>query len=234
MSSIKACIVKPFGELKGNVDIVVFRNERPYIPFNDSTEYIREIMMYARNNSCFVVSSLYEEEEHLNLCLVDNCGEFVGKQSAICLNTRYLEKFKKENKLKLIETRMGKIFLAVDVDIYRPEIIRLAAFRGCDLIISSQYFHNNDFSIERVLFGAWSESQANCKFVVNSTNFKSSIISPCELTKDRSGFTASSEFGDVYGEIDMLKTEMIYRNFPVFDTMNPLLYSNNYRELTER
>ena len=78
--------------------------------------------------------------------------------------------------------------MSVDVDIYRPDVLRLAMFKGCDYIVSSQMFPLVDFSEERILFGARSASVANRMPVLQVTPFSSALMVPPEISPDGSGF----------------------------------------------
>ena len=90
----------------------------------------------------------------------------------------------------------------MDVDIYHPDVLRLAMFKGCDFMISSQIFPMVDFSEERILFGARSAAVANRMMILHVTPFSSTMIVPPELTQDGSGFLCYPTGKPVVTEFD--------------------------------
>ena len=78
------------------------------------------------------------------------------------------------------------MFLCVDIDIYRPEVIRAAVALGAGFIVSIQYIEKR-YNEAMILAGAWQNTQQKL-FIYSKHNFGGDIIGPCELASDFSGF----------------------------------------------
>ena len=77
---------------------------------------------------------------------------------------------------------------------------------------------------ELVMAGPWSVCQANCLPIALAQAKGGQLILPCPMTEDSSGFGRS--------RFDTEELAAAYREFPVFDTLNPAFYEK-YREVLE-
>lgn len=171
-------------------DLVIFNDIRPYIPQWDSKDYLEGCRIYAKEYEVYLVPARVVVDGMLFLCLIDPKGDMVGVQGATHLNLSTSEKLERETKVEVLDTPLGKIFLCVDVDIYNPAVLRLAALGGAQIVISSQYIDSYQFSKEMVKNGVWNAAQQNNFFVVGCCNHFKTVAAPMELTTDGSGYVA--------------------------------------------
>ena len=114
--------------------------------------------------------------------------------------------------IDVFETRLGKIAMAAGYDALQPQYARLAALRGCQIMIAALFAEGEDY----LMCGPWSAAQANCLAVAAAQPEGGCLILPCELTENLSGFGRDSF------ETEELKRA--YAGFPVFDCMNIALF----------
>ena len=133
--------------------------------------------------------------------------------------------------INIIHTPFGNIALCVGADIFQPQYARLAALRGCRLLICGLWPFSYDvggssyLADSRRLFlaGPWGAAQANCLPVALAGPSGGQLILPLGMTEDRSGLGRS--------EYDSDELEAAYRFFPVFDSFNPGFYATYQKEL---
>lgn len=218
----KIVIENDLCKLKETCDILVITPSFIPISFFDLEGYIS----YAKYYNLFLVPPLFIHDDYLCLCLIDKRGQILGISKATHLNLSLFNNLKRCNDIYVLNTQFGNIFLCVDVDIYKPEVLRIATSLGAKIIINSQIFKKEDFSKEMILAGPWQEAQQNCIYVVNANNISSSIIGPCKTSHDGSGFINS--------KVAHLKAEDLkkaYEDFPIYEYFNYDLYENHKEEL---
>lgn len=217
-------------DLKSN--IVIFQQKNIYSILNDETVLIESAKDFAVKNETYVVPGFYVKDGFLKSCIIDDKGKIKGEQSAVHLG-KFFRNLKRGIDINIIETPFAKVFLGVDIDIYKPEVIRTAAMLGAELIISMQYISEEDFCESMIMSGAWQEAQQNCIYIVNTSNIESFIIGPCETTLDLSGIIGKSKDSSIYCELDKKSRNKAYNKFPVFDSFNIDFYNKNIELLTE-
>ncbi len=218
-------IIDNFKQLKEKVNFAVFISLYTLTP--------KDILLYrsyARKYEIFVVPPLFIENNFLNLCLINPYGEIISISKGTHLNMTLFKDLKRGEDINVISTPFGKFFLCVDVDIYKPEVLRIATSMGAEVVISSQVLKREHYSKEMVLAGPWQEAQQNCIFVVNVTNIYSSIIGPCKATVDNSGFLSCGK-KVISAELIAKDLQYAYTDFPIYKSFNYALYRNHGREL---
>ena len=186
---LKVCMTNPFtAPAAEDCTLVVFKNGEAVVTPDYEELFLASCRKYAQKYHVYLATCLFESEGFLCMALLSPEGEILGIQRATHLNLDYLQQYQAYDKLEPITTPIGKIFLSVDVDILRPEILRIAIFEGCDFIISSQMFPLQEFNEERIFFGARSAAVTNRIPVIHVTPYSAALAVPPELTSDNSGF----------------------------------------------
>lgn len=109
----------------------------------------------------------------------------------------------------VFDTPLGKLALAVGADIFQPQYARLAAMRGCHLLLARM---QGPLGQELLLAGPWSAAQANCLPVAAANETEGFLTLPCLLTDDQSGLGRTS--------FDTDELPRAYAEFPVFESLN--------------
>ena len=124
---------------------------------------------------------------YLCLFLFDDKGKIIGGQRAVSLNLSYRGTLSRSTDLNIVRTKFGNLFLAVDVDIYRPEILRAAALSGAEIILSSQFIPLYDYQSQKLGQLAF-QAADNGVYIVNVSNASTSVIAPVETASCPGGF----------------------------------------------
>ena len=188
MARTVVCITEPFHKPKPLSDLVIFSDVRCYIPKWDTPDYLNGCRAYAREHHVYLIPSRFIVDDILYMCLFDPAGEIIGIQGATHLNLSYRDKLHQYNEVNVLSTPIGNIFLCVDVDIYYPEVLRLARLEGADLIVSSQFIDTYDFNRRMLTTGIWNAAQQNGVYVVGCCNIFSALAAPWDITNDESGY----------------------------------------------
>ncbi len=233
MKTILASITSPNLPPSPASRLVVFSGSDPHtIRTRDTQTFLAHAIGYAKNYQVFLVPGLYVRENLLCLCLLDDTGRMVIEQAAAHLNRSWAGDLQRADEICVARTLFGRVGLLVDVDVYKPEVARIAALQGAEILVSCQYLRPEDESREMVLAGAWQEGQQNCLYLLNSTNLHASIIGPCETSADRSGFLVDvSRELPIQAELSAGKRAAAYRSFPIFRSLHPALYRRHAEEL---
>lgn len=120
--------------------------------------------------------------------------------------------------VEIIPTPFGRIALCCGEDIFQPMYPRLAALRGCVLLIARLERMEDSLLIP----GPWSACQSNCLPIALAVGNKGQLILPCAMTEDGSGFGKTAFTTEALREA--------YREFPIFDSLNKAFY-RRYREV---
>lgn len=191
MARTIVCITEPFGKPKQLSDLVIFSDVRTYIPQWDSADYLNACRKYAQQYQVYLVPNRFVVDDILYLCLFAPDGTILGIQGATHLNLSHRDKLKQYDKVEVFPTPIGNIFLCVDVDIYYPEVLRLARLMGADLIVASQFINAYELNRQMVTTGIWNAAQSNGIYVVGCCNCFSAVAAPWEATQDQSGYLVS-------------------------------------------
>jgi hypothetical protein len=233
MKTILSAIARPDLELDPAVRLVVFPGaEARAVRARRPDAFLAQAAAYARRQRTYVVPGLYAKDEALCLCLLDETGEVALEQQATHLNRSWAGDLRRGDEITVAETSFGKVALCPDVDVYKGEVVRIAALQGAEVLVSVQVIQAQDYSREMVLAGAWQQAQQNCLFVLSTSNLHGCILGPCETATDGSGFLAEiSGTTPLQAELSAEKRLAAYKTFPVFKSLNPRLYRNHLEEL---
>ncbi len=188
MARTIVCITEPFHKPKSLTDLVIFADIRSFIPQWDAADYLNACRTYAQEHQVYLVPSRFVVNNILYLCLFSPQGEILGIQGATHLNLSYRDKLQQYDKVEVLQTPIGNLFLCVDVDIYYPEVLRLAKLKGAEIVISSQYIDAYDLNHHMITTGMWNAAQQNGVFVVGCCNAFSALSAPWDITSDQSGY----------------------------------------------
>lgn len=229
MKNLEVGIIGQDKKIEKNIQLgVFFESDILTIRRREPDKFISTAKGFAADNNIFLVPGLYIRDVYLCSCLIDNTGTIIGEQKGTHLNIKWFSDLKRAAEINVIETPIGLIFLCVDVDIYKPEVIRIAALSGAEILICSQFINSKDYSEEMILAGPWQEAQQNCLFILDSTNHGGNIIGPCNVTDDLTGYLARGGIKDnIYSTLDSEKRNAAYENFPVFKSLNKSLYNKH-------
>ena len=155
------CITPPFGKIKPLSDLVVFSDVKSYIPEWDTPDYLNACRKYAMKNNVYLVPSRFVVNNILYLCLFSPKGEVLGIQGATHRNLYNQAELSQYDKIEPIQTPIGNIFLCVDVDIYHPQVLRIARMKGAQIVIASQFIDSYQLSRHMLTTGIWNAAQSN-------------------------------------------------------------------------
>lgn len=166
------------------------------------------------------ITPLYECDGYLCVSAVTRDGAVT--QRAFSLNANY--GYRPGDTLEPFTAGGTRCAITVDVDALRPEPYRVMALRGVQVVFCVRWIEPARYNEDFVLFGPWSNAQANNLFVVDVNNVETNVICPCALSGDGTGFLARGRTDDFCIE---LPTERFYegqRSFPVFQSYHEELY----------
>ncbi len=211
------CITSPFGKIKPLSDLVIFSDVKSYVPEWDTPDYLNACRKYAVENKVYLVPSRFVVNNILYLCLFSPKGEVLGIQGATHRNLYNQSEFVQYDRIEPIATPLGTVFLCVDVDIYHPQVTRIARMKGAQIIISSQFIDSYQLSRNMLTTGIWNAAQSNGVYVVGCCNCFSAVAAPCSLTPDESGYliapaSSHSLFAKLY--LNKLQRSEFGGNFP--------------------
>jgi len=202
--------------IKEEVDIIVFpgfmgcffqqlsypdRSIRSLINKADSREYIEQIKELSRECKIVICPGSYWQKEKNNIyhesSLIIN-GEVQLKQRQIYLARWERELgFSRGVKIELREIKDWRLALIISTDVFYPQVSRMIALRGADVVLSPVGFIGEENRALQVS-GMWQEVQQNQFFAVESgfngflgeQSFwgESVIHAPLEMTEEGDGY----------------------------------------------
>jgi len=192
MQELSLSVGEPFTSPAWGSNFVVFAGDTGYpVPEPQTKEYISRCCKYARHYNVWLVPERFILMGHQCMGLINPEGKVLGAQKAIYNSPVFNVTGKKNSALEIFSTEFGGIFLCVDVDIYRPEISRIASGMGAQIIICSQSIRQGDYSSHMVLTGVWNAAQLAAAYVIAVTNQFNCVCVPVDFTPLRDGFINS-------------------------------------------
>ena len=189
MQELALSVGEPFTSPAFNANFVVFAGELGnVIAQENSEEYLRKVCRYAKHYGVYLVPERFVLLGYHCLCLISPLGEVIGAQKAAFLNSAQKAAPKRSTSLEVFSTEFGSIFLCVDVDIYRPEVTRIACNMGAQIIISVQQINRGDYAGNMVVLGGWNAAQQNGVYVIGVSNQFNCVCAPITLTTHQDGF----------------------------------------------
>lgn len=189
MTELKLSIGEPFTSPAWGSNFVVFTGE-DIIREEFSKEYMRRACKYARHYGVYLVPERFLLMDYCCLCLISPEGRVLGAQQALYPSTQVAHS-KCGVDLEIMHTEFGGITLCVDVDIYHPEIGRIAEGMGAQYIICAQYVAPHDYGSSSVFTGVWNASQSCGLYVIGVCNQFNCVCAPLAITKYGDGFLAT-------------------------------------------
>ena len=240
--------------VKEQVDIIVFpgftgcffqqlscpdRSIMSLIDEADSREYIEQVKELSQNYKITICPGSYWQKEKNNIyhesCLIIN-GEVQFKQRQIYLARWERELgFSRGAKIELKEIKDWKLALIISTDVFYPQVSRMAALRGADIVLSPVGFIGEKNQVLQVS-GMWQEVQQNQFFAVESgfngslgeQSFwgESIIHAPLEMTKEGDGYLerSSEQQSFIITELDNKKRRKVISKFDVLSQLNREFY----------
>ena len=240
--------------VKEQVDIIVFpgftgcffqqlscpdRNVQNLINKADSGEYIEQVKALSQIYKIAICPGSYWQKEKGNIyhesCLIIN-GEIKLRQSQIYLARWERELgFSRGVKIELKEMKDWNIALIISTDVFYPQVSRMAALKGADIVLSPVGFTGEKNRALQVS-GMWQEVQQNQFFAVEAgfnaflgeQSFwgESIIHAPLEMTEKENGFLTRTKGQQslITAELDNKKRRKAISKFDVLSQLNREFY----------
>ena len=240
--------------IKEQVDIIVFpgftgcffqqlscldRSIMSLIKEADSREYIEQVKELSQGYKIAICPGSYWQKEKNNIyyesCLIIN-GEVQLKQWQIYLARWERELgFSRGTKIELKEIKDWKLAIIISTDVFYPQVSRMAALRGADIVLSPVGF-TGEKNRALQISGMWQEVQQNQFFAVESgfngflgeQSFwgESMIHAPLAMTRRENGFLArsSGQQSLIIAELDNKKRRKAISKFDVLSQLNREFY----------
>jgi predicted amidohydrolase len=205
----------------------------------DSGEYIEQVKDLSQNYKIAICTGSYWQKEKGNIyhesCLIIN-GEVRLKQRQIYLARWERELgFSRGAKIELKEIKDWKLALIISTDVFYPQVSRMAALGGADIVLSPVGF-TGEKSRTLQISGMWQEVQQNQFFAVESgfngflgeQSFwgESVIYAPLEMTEGGDGYLerSSGQKSLIIAELDNKKRRKAISKFDVLSQLNREFY----------
>ena len=240
--------------VKGQVDIIVFpgftgcffqqlsypdRSIQSLIKEADFTEYIEQVKELSQGHKIVICPGSYWQKEknnfyHESSLITD--GEVQLKQRQIYLTRWERESgFSRGTKIELKEIKDWNIALIISTDVFYPQVSRMAALKGAEIVLSPVGFIGENNRALQVS-GMWQEVQQNQFFAVESgyngflgeQSFwgESVIYAPLEMTEEGDGYLerSSGQQSLIIAELDNKKKRKAISKFDVLSQLNREFY----------
>ena len=240
--------------VKEQVDIIVFpgftgcffqqlscpdRSIMSLIKEADSGEYIEQVKELSQRYKIAICPGSYWQKEKGNFyhesSLIIN-GEVRLKQRQIYL-ARWERQlgFSRGTKIELKEIKDWNIVLIISTDVFYPQVSRMAALKGADIVLSPVGFIGEKNRALQIS-GMWQEVQQNQFFAVESgfngflgeQSFwgESIIHAPLEMTEKENGFLTRTKGQQslIIAELDNKKRRKAISKFDVLSQLNREFY----------
>lgn len=138
--------------------------------------------------------------------------------------------------LDLVDLNGIKLGMVIGTDARHPEVGRILAFRGADILIHTGALEAGSNNTQQQLAGMWAQVQQNeCWAVeaqlhanISGRNFcaRSAVIGPCVASEDLSGYLALAAGGEraAAAQLNQEDRRRARESFPVLRQINPGAY----------
>jgi predicted amidohydrolase len=205
----------------------------------DPREYIEQIKELSQNYKIAICPGSYWQKDKSSTyhesCLIIN-GKIQFKQRQIYLARWERELgFSRGTKIEIKEIKDWKLVLIISTDVFYPQVSRMAALRGADIVLSPVGFTGEKNRALQVS-GLWQEVQQNQFFAVESgfngflgeQSFwgESVIYAPLEMTEKGDGYLerSSGQKSLIIAELDNKKRRKAISKFNVLSQLNREFY----------
>lgn len=163
----------------------------------------------SRTGAALVTAPFVRSGQRGIACLTPEGETF---QPMCFLSRRERELYSPGTDVQCVEMPFGRMALCCGEDLFQPQFARLAALKGCVLLVASLPC-DGGMPAETV---AWGAVQANCLPVVLAQPDGGRLLLPCDMTEDGSGLGRSS--------FNTEELPRAYAAFPVFDSFNAAFF----------
>ena len=157
----------PFQPPSEDAKLVLLADGGIHFDGADLRRHLSRCVRYAREHRVHLVSGLFVHEGNLCLCLLGPDGQALCRQPALHLSLPLRGALRPGERAEVVHTELGNLFLCVDADIYHPQVLRTAALKGADAVLSVQCLDPAEETPERVLCTVWNAAQSNNVYVAN-------------------------------------------------------------------
>ena len=173
---VRISVTAPLDPPPVGTRLVVFANNRNYVPGYDAEKMLAAAAKYAKKYNVWLVPERFLVNDYICLCMISPEGVPVGLQRACHLNLNYRGSFNRDNSVELIPTPFGKIALLTDVDINMPQVCRAYVLSGAELFVASMYIAPYDFSELKANMAAENVAESNSIPIVAAIGNGGAII----------------------------------------------------------
>ena len=221
MSAIDLCLTTSFAAPKSGANFVVFCDPKNAVPGFASKGYLEECCRYAKKHRVYLVPWMFTVGPQLCLGLIDPEGQVIGASRAASLSMENAGQYQCYSDIRVAQTPFGQVYLSVDVDVYSPQIGRLAALKGAQLVVASQYLDPFTYSDDAVTQGAWNLAQSNDLWVVSATNMGGAVICPWDDRMASDGYVIRpNDFYPIGCHIDLEKFWQLHQRENILQGLN--------------
>ncbi len=202
----------------------------------------------AQTCGCYLVPGTFFETAGEGLVyhsapLLDSQGHLLGvqRQTHLSLEEKALG-LSRGTELTVFDTPVGKLAVVVGTDAWYPEVSRILALQGAELICHPGALPH-PLGPWHQLSGMWQEVQQNQFFCLESQLFATlwersfsgqlAIHAPCEMTPDQSGYLAKGEAGQdvLAARLDQEVIARVIEQYPLLKLLNPQAYEPYFPEM---
>lgn len=177
MHQLSVAIVSPFEAAPQGAQLVIFADQKHFVPEEESVKLIAAAGKYAAKNHVFLVTQRFIVEDFLCACMFGPDGVLIGVGQATHLNLSLRQhNLQRSDEVSVFDTPFGKTALLVDVDINMPQVCRAAVRMGAELIISTQHMPLYDFYEDRVNYGAVNAARSNGVQVISVIGTGAAVV----------------------------------------------------------
>lgn len=200
----------------------------------------REFRLYVCPGSTVVKS---ENRYYLAAALFDPEGHKIGEQYQTHLSGNERSwGLSRGEELRVWSTPLGKLGLVVGTDSFYPEVSRILALQGAELVLSPAAVPA-PYNRWRQVAAMWQEVQQNQFFALENWlqgqigavtyDGRATILAPCEMTPGETGYLAG-EKNNCWAVLDFNRRQEVIAAYPLFRHLNPALYEAHLPGIYER
>lgn len=185
----------------------------------------------------------YQQRYYLTAALFDPQGKKIGEQFQTHLSQEEITwGLARGEELAVWPTPIGKLGLVVGTDIWHPEVSRILALQGADLVLAPAAVpapYNQWLQVAAM----WQEVQQNqffalenwLKGTIGNTAFQGNapILAPCEMTPRETGYLTNGNKTSV-AKLDFARRQKVIEAYPILKHLNPPLYQQYLPAVYER
>lgn len=202
----------------------------------------------ARKLQAYLVSGSFEETGdrgriYHSACLFSPEGDLLGCQRQTHLSREeHRWGFSRGEEVKVFAVNNARLGMIVGTDARYPEVGRILALQGADVICHCGALSGAAFREEQ-LAGVWSQVQQNQFFAVESQlqatiaerKFKgeSAFHAPCEMTTEKNGYLARDEGKSIFvkSSLDYEARQQVINSYPLLKHLNFSAYRRHLTSL---